>query len=51
MVYLGLMWVSFADNGSLPEMSADILWFFLAACVVIPFGVYIVSILVDERRL
>lgn len=47
----GLMWVSFAANGSLPEMSTDALWYFLAACALIPVGVYILSMLVDERRL
>ncbi len=51
LVYAGLMWVSFAANGSLPEMSTDALWFFLAGCTVLPLGVYIASMLVDERRL
>jgi hypothetical protein len=32
-------------------MSTDALWYFLAACALIPVGVYILSMLVDERRL
>jgi hypothetical protein len=50
LVYLGLMWTSFASNGGLPALSGDVLWFFLAAGVVVPFGIYIVSILVDQRN-
>lgn len=50
LVYAGLMWASFAGNGSLPPMSGDGLWYFLAAAVLVPFGVYAASILVDERR-
>jgi hypothetical membrane protein len=50
LVYGGLMWASFAANGGLPELNGDVLWFFLAASVVIPFGVYIVSLLVDQRN-
>jgi ABC-type uncharacterized transport system permease subunit len=48
--YAGLMWSSFAANGSLPEPGGDALWNFLAAAVLIPFSVYIVSILLDERN-
>ena len=51
LVYAGLMWVSFAANGDLPELSGDTLWYFLAACVIAPFGVYIISILDDQRKL
>lgn len=50
-LYIGLMWASFAANGSLPALTGNILWFFLAASVLIPFGVYITSILVDQRNL
>jgi hypothetical protein len=50
LVYIALMWVSFASNGSLPELSGDTLWYFLAASVVIPFGVYVASILIDQRN-
>ena len=49
LVYIGLMWTSFATNGSLPALAGDTLWFFFAACVLIPFGVYIASILIDQR--
>ena len=51
LIYTGLMWASFATNGSLPTMSGDALWYFLAACVLIPFGVYCTSILIDHRNL
>ena len=51
LIYIGLMWASFAANGSLPALTGNILWFFLAAGVLIPFGVYITSILVDQRNL
>ena len=51
LVYIGLMWASFAANGSLPALTGDALWFFLAACVLIPFGVYIPSILIDQRNM
>lgn len=50
LVYIGLMWVSFAANGSLPPLEGDTLWFFLAAAMLIPFAVYIGSILVDQQN-
>ena len=50
LVYLGLMWSSFASSGSLPALTGDALWFFLAACLLIPFGFYVASILVDQRK-
>jgi hypothetical protein len=50
LIYAGLMWVSFAANGGLPPLQGDILWNFLAAAVLIPFGVYIGSILIDQRN-
>lgn len=49
MIYAGLMWASFASNGGLPDLAGDTLWFFLAACTVIPFGVYLATIVVDNR--
>jgi hypothetical protein len=48
-IYIGLMWASFAANGSLPALTGDALWFFLTTSVIIPFGVYVTSILVDQR--
>ena len=48
-VYVALMWSSFASNGGLPPLDGDTLWNYLAAGVVIPFGVYVVSMLADER--
>jgi len=50
MAYAVLMWVSFASNGSLPELSTDTLWFFLAAVVVVPGVVYAASLAIDQGR-
>lgn len=50
MVFAGLMWASFASNGSLPPLAGDALWNFLAAAVLVPFGVYLMSYLVDEKN-
>lgn len=49
LIYAGLMWESFAANGDLPALLGNVLWYFLAAAVLIPFGVYVGSILLDER--
>jgi hypothetical protein len=49
LAFTGLMWVSFAGNRSLPELGGDALWYFLAAVVVIPFVIYVVSTIMDER--
>ncbi len=49
VVYVGLMWSSFAANGQLPALEGDVLWNFLAIAVLVPFGVYAVSVLVDQR--
>jgi ABC-type uncharacterized transport system permease subunit len=50
MIYIGLMWASFGSNGSLPAISPDSLWYFLAAVVILPFGVYVVSLYNDKRN-
>lgn len=50
LAYTLLMWVSFADNGSLPVLNDDALWFSLAAVVVIPFGVYVASLAYDQEH-
>jgi ABC-type uncharacterized transport system permease subunit len=50
MIYGGLMWVSFAESGSLPPLSADMLWNFLAAAVVLPFVIYAASLMVDQKN-
>ena len=50
LVYTGLMWASFAANGSLPDLTGNTLWFFLAANLIIPFVVYVASLLVDQRN-
>lgn len=49
LVYAGLLWASFAELGDLPALSGDTLWGFLALCVVLPFGVYVGSLLLDEK--
>jgi len=48
--YIGLMWASFSADGSLPALSGNTLWFFLAAGVLVPFGMYIINILIDQRN-
>jgi hypothetical protein len=50
LVYAGLMWESFAANGNLPALLGNTLWYFLAAAVLVPFGVYASSILIDQHR-
>jgi len=50
-IYIGLMWASFAANGDLPALAGNVLWFFLAAGVLVPFGVYLVSFMIDTRNL
>jgi hypothetical protein len=50
MAFMGLMWVSFAENGSLPPLNADMLWYFLAGVVIVPFVVYVVSLWIDQER-
>jgi hypothetical protein len=50
LVYVGLMWASFASNGDLPALEGDVLWNFLVIAFVVPFAVYIGSVIVDERR-
>jgi len=49
LVYAGLMWSSSAANNGLPEPAGDALWYFLATATLVPFAVYIGSMLVDER--
>lgn len=51
VIYGGLMWTSFAINGALPALSGDVLWTFLATAVLVPFGVYSLSILIDQKNL
>lgn len=50
MAYAGLMWVSLAESGSLPALSTDLLWYFLATVVVVPSGIYIASLLYDQEH-
>jgi multisubunit Na+/H+ antiporter MnhG subunit len=45
----GLMWVSLAENGVLPPLSGDVLWYFLAVLVIIPIVVYTVSVASDQK--
>jgi hypothetical protein len=50
LAYALLMWVSFAESGSLPYPSPDLLWYMLAALVVVPFGVYALSLMYDQQH-
>ena len=49
LTYLLLIWVSFSSNGQLPTLSADGLWYALAAAFAIPLGVYLVSMVHSQR--
>jgi len=50
MTYALLMWLSFSSNGSLPKISEDLLWYCLAAIVVVSFGVYAAGIIRGNQR-
>ena len=50
LAYILLMWVSFADSGSLPRLSDDALWFALVAVVVMPAVVFIASYLYEDKH-
>ena len=50
MIYVGLLWVSFSGRGGFPAPSPDVLWYFLAAVAVIPFVVYVASLVHDLER-
>ncbi len=50
MTYIALMWLSFSSSGSLPAPTPDGLWYYLAAAVVIPFLVYVASIVYDQNH-
>ena len=50
LAYIVLMWVSFAASGSLPPLSGDALWYLLAAVVVVPFGIYAISLSYDQQH-
>lgn len=50
LTYTLLMWISFAQNGSLPALSADALWYVLAGLVIAPFGVYAASMAYDQHN-
>lgn len=50
LTYVLLMWESFADNGSLPALSDDLLWFALAAAFIIPMIVYIAGVAIENSR-
>jgi hypothetical protein len=50
LVYIGLMWASFASNGDLPALEGDVLWNSLVIALLVPLFVYFGSVIVDERR-
>jgi uncharacterized membrane protein YfcA len=51
LTYAVLMWLSFADSGSLPPLSPDTLWFVMAGVVLAPMLIYVGSIIRDNVRL
>lgn len=51
LTYALLMWSSFAGGGELPDLSGDVLWFALAALFLLPVGLYIASIVIDQKNL
>jgi hypothetical protein len=50
LVFVGLMWASFASNGDLPALEGDLLWNCLVIAFLVPLFVYLGSVIVDERR-
>jgi hypothetical protein len=50
LVYVGLMWVSFASIGDLPALEGDGLWNYLVITLLVPAFIYIGSVVLDERR-
>ncbi len=48
--YALLMWLGFASNGSLPALSEDALWYALAGVVVLPFVVFVASLVYDQQH-
>lgn len=46
----GLIWVSLAFNDSLPQVSADALWYYLATLLILPLLVFIVSLAFDQNN-
>lgn len=50
IIYALLMWESAASNGSLPMLSADARWYWLAAAVVLLMIVYIAGIVQGHRE-
>jgi hypothetical protein len=51
LVYVIIMWLSMAANGSLPPIGKELLWYLQVACVVIPFSVYIISWIIDQKKI
>jgi peptidoglycan/LPS O-acetylase OafA/YrhL len=50
LVYVGLMWASFASNGDLPALEGDGLWNYLVIALLVPLFVYLGGVIVGERR-
>lgn len=51
LTYGLLMWVSISANGQLPALSPDGLWYALAAALVLPMLVYVVSVIQAQRSM
>jgi ABC-type uncharacterized transport system permease subunit len=51
LAYTVLMWLSFAESGSLPPISTDVMWYVMAGVVIVPLAVYIGSYASDDAHL
>ncbi len=51
LVFIVLMWLSMAANGSLPPVGKELLWYLQVVCVVFPFLVYVISMIIDQKRI
>lgn len=50
LVYILLLWESFAASGQLPHITGDQLWGALAVCVLLPMLVYFGAHIINDKR-
>jgi hypothetical protein len=50
LVVIGMFWVGGAEHRGQPFLSADIIWYYLAALFLLPFCFYAVSIIYHQRH-
>jgi ABC-type uncharacterized transport system permease subunit len=50
MTYSVLLWISFSTNEKLPVITPDGMWWLMAVAFLVPFGVYIIGIVIDQNR-